>query len=151
MNKQTNTSTDTTDALDVQLRQYLIGFAKRDLVGLANMKNTLRWQEEAKSVMLKRTTSFLDVLPDDIIQAIATGQINFLNEVGIVEGNFAPVQAAEEPTEELLAAFTGIAKRHLLVDALETRGSDSLDFHSVSVIGIRRALADAYNLGARSI
>lgn len=151
MNKQTNTSTDTTDALDVQLRQYLIGFAKRDLVGLANMKNTLRWQEEAKSVMLKRTTSFLDVLPDDIIQAIATGQINFLNEVEIVEGNFAPVQAIEEPTEELLTAFTAIAKRHLLVETLETRGSDSLDFHDVGVIGIRRALADAYNLGARSL
>ena len=151
MNKQTNTSTDTTDALDVQLRQYLIGFAKRDLVGLANMKNTLRWQEEAKSVMLKRTTSFLDVLPDDIIQAIATGQINFLNEVEIVEGNFAPVQATAEPSEELLAVFTGIAKRHLLVDTLETRGSDSLDFHSVGVIGIRKALTDAYNLGARSI
>lgn len=151
MNKQTNTSTETTDALDVQLRQYLIGFAKRDLVGLTNMKNTLRWQEEAKSVMLKRSTSFLDVLPDDIIQAIATGQINFLNEVEIVEGNFAPVQAIEEPTEELLTAFTAIAKRHLHVETLETRGSDSLDFHDVGVIGIRRALADAYNLGARSL
>lgn len=151
MNKQTNTSTETTDALDVQLRQYLIGFAKRDLVGLTNMKNTLRWQEEAKSVMLKRSTSFLDVLPDDIIQAIATGQINFLNEVEIVECNFAPVQAIEEPTEELLTAFTAIAKRHLHVETLETRGSDSLDFHDVGVIGIGRALADAYNLGARSL
>lgn len=151
MNKQTNTSTETTDALDVQLRHYLIGFAKRDLVGLANMKNTLRWQEEAKSVMVKRTTSFLDVLPDDIIQAIATGQINFLKEVEIVEGNFAPVQATAEPSEELLEAFTGIAKRHLLVDTLETRGSDSLDFHSVGVIGIRKALTDAYDLGARAL
>lgn len=151
MNKQTNTSTETTDALDVQLRQYLIGFAKRDLVGLTNMKNTLRWQEEAKSVMLKRSTSFLDVLPDEIIQAIASGQINFLNEVEIVEGNFAPVEATAEPTEELLTAFAAIAKRHLLVDTLETRGSDSLDFHSVGVIGIRKALADAYSLGARSL
>lgn len=151
MNKQTNASTETTDALDIQLRQYLIGFAKRDLVGLSNMKNTLRWQEEAKSVMLKRTTSFLDVLPDDIIQAIATGQINFLNEVEIVEGNFAPVQAIEEPTEALMAAFTTIAKRHLLIETLETRGSDSLDFHDVGVAGVRKALTDAYNLGTRSL
>lgn len=145
------TTTATPDALDVQLRHYLIGFAKRDLVGLANMKNTLHWQEMAKATMLKRTTSFLDVLPDDIIQAIAAGQIDFLKEVDIVAGNFAPVQAAEEPTEELLAAFAEIAKRRLHIDTLEERGSDGLDFHDVGVVGLRKALTDAYNLGARSV
>lgn len=145
------TTTATPDALDVQLRHYLIGFAKRDLVGLANMKNTLRWQEMAKATMLKRTTSFLDVLPDDIIQAIAVGQIDFLKEVDIVAGSYAPVEAVEEPTEELLAAFAGIAKRRLHIETLEERGSDRLDFHDVGVVGLRKALADAYNLGARSL
>ena len=149
MNTKTTAATET-DALDVQLRHYLIGFAKRDLSGLTNMKNTLRWQEMAKSVMLKRTTSFLDVLPDDIIQAIATGQIDFLNEVQIVQGNFAPVEATQEPTEKLLAAFTAIAKNRLFIETLETRGSDSLDFHDVGVAGLRTALQDAYQLGLDS-
>ncbi len=40
-----------------------------------------------------------------------------------------------------------IAAEHLFVDTLETRRSDSLDFHDVSVWGIRRALEAAYAAG----
>lgn len=44
--------------------------------------------------------------------------------------------------------FTAIAKEHLRIETLETRLSDSLDFHDVSVWGIRHALEAAYEAGA---
>ena len=40
-------------------------------------------------------------------------------------------------TEQL---FTAIAKKHLSIETLATRRSDSLDFHDVSVRGVRAAL-----------
>ena len=40
-----------------------------------------------------------------------------------------------------------IARDHLGVETLETRGSDRLDFHEVSAEGIRRALLAAYMAG----
>lgn len=43
--------------------------------------------------------------------------------------------------------FTKIAQEHLFVDTLETRNSDSLDFHDVAVWNIRHALAAAFNAG----
>ena len=50
-----------------------------------------------------------------------------------------------EDRKELL---TDIAKRHLLVEeTLETRNSDSLDFHNCAVWSIADALEEAYQLG----
>jgi Family of unknown function (DUF6900) len=40
-----------------------------------------------------------------------------------------------------------IARRHLHVATLETRNSDALDFHDLSVWQLRRALEAAYNAG----
>ena len=40
-----------------------------------------------------------------------------------------------------------IAKRHLLVDTLETRNNDGLDFYEVAVWGIKAALQAAYEAG----
>jgi hypothetical protein len=40
-----------------------------------------------------------------------------------------------------------IARRHLHLVTLETRNSDALDFHDVSVWGVRSALAEAYKTG----
>jgi hypothetical protein len=40
-----------------------------------------------------------------------------------------------------------IARRHLHLVTLETRNSDALDFHDVSVCGVRGALAEAYKAG----
>ena len=41
-----------------------------------------------------------------------------------------------------------IAKSHLGIQTLETRNSDSLDFHDVAVWSLREALAAAYKAGA---
>ena len=46
--------------------------------------------------------------------------------------------------------FTDIAREHLLVETLETRNADRLDFHEVSVQGIHTALTAAYEAGRRS-
>ena len=40
-----------------------------------------------------------------------------------------------------------IAKEHLFIETLETRNSDGLDFHEVSVWGVKKALEMAYELG----
>jgi hypothetical protein len=51
----------------------------------------------------------------------------------------------KEPTvDELLAA---IAKETLHIDTLETRKSDSLDFHDVAVWSVKSALEAAYRAG----
>ena len=51
----------------------------------------------------------------------------------------------KEPTvDELLAA---IAKGTLHIDTLETRKSDSLDFHDVAVWSVKAALEAAYRAG----
>ena len=42
-----------------------------------------------------------------------------------------------------------IARRHLRIETLETRHSDSLDFHDVSVWGVKAALRAAYDLGRK--
>ena len=40
-----------------------------------------------------------------------------------------------------------IAQQHLFIDTLQTRSSDSLDFHDVSVWGVKAALEAAYEAG----
>jgi hypothetical protein len=49
------------------------------------------------------------------------------------------------PIDEL---FTDIAREHLGIETLETRNSDSLDFHDVGVCGVKRAFLAAYQAGA---
>ena len=49
----------------------------------------------------------------------------------------------------LRTLLTDIARRHLSIDTLVTRNSDSLDFHNVSVWGIEAALREAYRQGAK--
>ena len=43
--------------------------------------------------------------------------------------------------------LTEIAKTHLSIETLETRNSDALDFHDVSVWGVEAALEAAYQAG----
>lgn len=43
--------------------------------------------------------------------------------------------------------FSKIAEKHLNIETLETRHSDSLDFHDVSVWGVRSALEAAFKAG----
>jgi len=71
--------------------------------------------------------------------------------VGIWSRDF-PVDAEQakrelQTFEKLEGLFTSIARRHLFIETLETRKSDSLDFHEVGVGGVRKALMEAYLAG----
>lgn len=53
--------------------------------------------------------------------------------------------------EKLNTLLTAISQEELLVETLETRMSDNLDFYDVSVWGIKRALERAYEAGQQSV
>jgi hypothetical protein len=53
-------------------------------------------------------------------------------------------------TKTLDQLFQQIALDHLFVDTLETRNSDRLDFHEVSVWGIKTALQAAFDAGKQA-
>lgn len=53
-------------------------------------------------------------------------------------------EASQQQIEQLL---TEIAQKHLNLETLETRNSDSLDFHDVSVWSLKEALQEAYEAG----
>jgi hypothetical protein len=48
---------------------------------------------------------------------------------------------------EVDATILAIAKEHLLLETLESRNMDSLDFSDQSVVSIRQALAAAFAAG----
>jgi hypothetical protein len=53
-----------------------------------------------------------------------------------------------KPTQNQIdLLLTEIAKKHLSLETLETRNSDSLDFHDVSVWALKDALQEAYEAG----
>lgn len=54
---------------------------------------------------------------------------------------------ADKTLENLLQQ---IALDHLFIDSLETRNSDQLDFHDVSVWAIKSALMAAYEAGRQA-
>ena len=43
-----------------------------------------------------------------------------------------------------------IAQRHFGIETLESRNSDGLDFHTVSVWALKRAIQNAYEMGLNS-
>ncbi len=56
-------------------------------------------------------------------------------------------KATQQQIDQLL---TDIAKKHLNIETLETRNSDSLDFHDVAVWCLKDALQAAYEAGLQS-
>lgn len=58
-----------------------------------------------------------------------------------------PKKTRRNTTQPLDVLLTRIAQEHLFIDTLETRNSDSLDFHDVSVWGVKEALIAAYQAG----
>jgi hypothetical protein len=52
--------------------------------------------------------------------------------------------------QNVIDAFNQIALDYLFVETLETRHSDRLDFHEVSVWGIKSALQAAFDAGRQA-
>lgn len=57
---------------------------------------------------------------------------------------------APNPEAARDALLLEIAERHLFLDTLETRMSDSLDFHDHAVWAVRSALEAAFEAGRRA-
>ena len=52
--------------------------------------------------------------------------------------------------QALETLFQQIALDHLFIETLETRNSDRMDFHEVSVWGVKSALMAAYEAGRQA-
>jgi len=50
-------------------------------------------------------------------------------------------------TTETIENLERIARQHLAIETLQTRNSDHLDFHEVSVWQLKKTLEEAYRLG----
>jgi hypothetical protein len=57
---------------------------------------------------------------------------------------------SKQTNQTLDTLLTQIALDHLFIETLETRHSDRLDFHEVSVWGVRSALMAAYEAGRQA-
>jgi hypothetical protein len=54
-----------------------------------------------------------------------------------------------KPSQALDQLFEKIALDHLFIETLTTRNSDRMDFHDVSVWGVKSALMAAYEAGRK--
>lgn len=55
-----------------------------------------------------------------------------------------------KPPAALETLLQQIAQEHLLIETLETRRSDRLDFHDVAVWGVKSALLAAFEAGRQA-
>ena len=56
-------------------------------------------------------------------------------------------KTATKAAQQLDLLLARIAQEHLFIETLETRNHDRLDFHDVSVWGVKSALMAAYQAG----
>ena len=56
----------------------------------------------------------------------------------------------KQATKTLDQQMQQIALDHLFIETLETRNSDRMDFHEVSVWGVKSALMAAYEAGRQA-
>ena len=59
-------------------------------------------------------------------------------------------KTATKAAQQLDQLLARIALDHLFIETLATRNSDSLDFHDVSVWGVKSALMAAYEAGRQA-
>lgn len=59
-------------------------------------------------------------------------------------------KAANQNDQKIELLLTKIALDHLFIETLVTRNSDRLDFHEVSVWGVKSALMAAYEAGKQA-
>lgn len=58
--------------------------------------------------------------------------------------------AKARSTKEIALLLESIARDHLLIESLEIQHSDRLDFHEVSIWGVKAALQAAFDAGRQS-
>ena len=62
-----------------------------------------------------------------------------------------PKQPTALSPDEVELLLESIALDHLFIETLQTRHRDSLDFHDVSVWGVKSALQAAFDAGLRAV
>ena len=82
---------------------------------------------------------------DRIVEADLVKAGEILGSDSFVSDSF--VSTLEPVIKKLNQLMTQIAQQHLRLETLETRHSDSLDFHDVSVWAVQSALVAAYQAG----
>jgi hypothetical protein len=55
-----------------------------------------------------------------------------------------------KPNQQLEQLLEQFAKQHLFIETLQTQHSDRLDFHEVSVWGVKAALEAAFEAGRKA-
>ena len=55
-----------------------------------------------------------------------------------------------KPNQQLEQLLEQFAKQHLFIETLQTQHSDRLDFHEVSVWGVKAALEAAFEAGSKA-
>ena len=61
-----------------------------------------------------------------------------------------PRRPTTNPTARRDALLLQIAERHLFLETLDTRNTDSLDFHEHAIWAVRSALEAAFKAGRRA-
>lgn len=139
--------------LRLELHDFMLGFAGGDTERMQSLDQA-SWALAARIEQLRRHP-LVAVLGDELLAAIAARTIDPSAEARYLAARLREVDAevASEATmppqyrDQMLATVALIARDALRVPTLETRNSDSLDFHSCAVWQIREALIEAYEEG----
>ncbi len=136
------------------LRDYLTGYIKHgDKAALLTQMSN--WRMVARREIERRQSHLITCLDDEIVEALANGEIDFQNELEFVQDSLAiardlDAQATRQASikdPECPDAVVAIALSVLELPTLETRNSDALDFYSLAVWLIKAALIEAYQCG----
>lgn len=105
---------------------------------------------------------FIQIALTKVLAAVARGELdlNLLAREELAargldkQGEWVGFEAAKKVHEIVTNTTTDqqllqIARQYLFIDILETQNSDQLDFHDVSVWGIKNALQAAYDVGRK--
>lgn len=155
--------------LDKNLSDYcegLIGTDERELIGMAEeiaawfgVRDYLKNDHQFKEPELDFLLGFRNPLeivaehtpPIPTLLEMSGGISELANLDGALRREYPLAQeytALRDSLDDRDALLTQIAQKHCHVETLETRKSDSLDFHDVSVWGLKDALEAAFKAGA---
>jgi hypothetical protein len=78
-------------------------------------------------------------------------EVRFLDGSQLVFKRLSEVQSWVDDQVLESTIFATIARINFRIESLDVQNRDSLDFHEVHVLDIKKALRDAFQAGARSV
>ena len=105
--------------------------------------------ELAQQALSQRAGAFLGALSTEALYVIASGEFDLEAMLCRMAAGGEDADGADDaPPAVTSGVLSAIARETLGIATLETRKSDRLDFHEVSVWGLAAALRAAYDAGA---